>query len=219
MRSAGGTGTIGRVTAGDGDDESAPPGVSADTGRSGRGIIDTARDARAKPAGTAIQPAHPAAGTMRRRNCWSRYLGRRSAGGGGASPCHNHRPASLISVLTNRAEGATGGVPITIGALLYVLPKTSPGSACTAHIPLLVAANSRVPRATPRTGSGPHRFRSRPNSSFGEWPWRSDGLPERQIGDQSNHRIEVRRRPRVIFMAERHIRPLPPDLRGKEVAK
>jgi hypothetical protein len=152
VRSAGGTGTIGRPTAGDGADESAPPGVSADTGPSGRGIIDTARDARAKPAGTAIQPAHPAPGTMRRRNCWSRYLGRQSAGAGGASPCHHHRPASLISVLTNRAEGAIGGVPVTIGALLYVLPKTSPGSACTTHIPLLVVTNSHLLRPKPPDG-------------------------------------------------------------------
>ena len=156
VTSAGGTGTIGGITAGDGADESATPGVSTDTGLSGRGIIDTARNARAKPAGTDIQPAHPAAAIMRRTNCWSRDLGRGSAGGGGASPCQSHKPASLISVLTNAAEGEIGGVPLTIGALLYAWSISSPVSACMAHIPLLVATPiSRVHSVRhPRTGSG-----------------------------------------------------------------
>ena len=131
VTSAGGTGTIGGITAGDGADESATSGLSADTGLSGREIIDNARNARAKPAGTAIQPARPTAGMMRRRICRPRDLGRGSNGrDGGTSPCHSHKPASLISVLTNRAEGDTGGVPVAIGALLYVSPISSRDSAC-----------------------------------------------------------------------------------------
>jgi hypothetical protein len=132
--------TIGGVTAGEGADESAAAGLSADTGLSGCGNIDTARTARAKPAGTAIQPAHPAAGIMRRRNCWLRDFGRGSVGGGGASPCHSHNPDSLRSVLTNWAEEDIGGVPVTIGALLYASFISSRASACMLHIPLLVAA-------------------------------------------------------------------------------
>jgi hypothetical protein len=141
--SAGVRGTIGGVTAGDGADESAAAGLSADTRLSGCGIIDTARNARAKPAGTAIQPAHPAAGTMRRRNCWLRDLGRGSVGGGGASPCHSHNPDSSRSVLTNCAEGDIGGVPVTIGALLYASFISSRASACMAPHLRLIAANSR----------------------------------------------------------------------------
>lgn len=143
VRSAGGTGTIGGVTAGEGADESATAGLSADTGLSGRGITDTAKNARAKPAGTAIQPAHPVAGMMRRRNCWLRDLDRGSADVGGASPCHSHNPDSWRSVLTNRAEGDIGGVPIAICALLYASPISSRDSACIAPLPLLIAANSR----------------------------------------------------------------------------
>jgi hypothetical protein len=143
VRSAGGTGTIGGVTAGEGADESATSGLSTDTGLSGRGIIDTAKNARAKPAGTAIQPARPAAGMMRRRNCWLRDLGRGSVGDGGASPCHSHNPDSLRSVLTNCAEGDIGGVPVTIGALLYASFISSRASACMAPHPRLIAANSR----------------------------------------------------------------------------
>jgi hypothetical protein len=141
--SAGVRGTIGGVTAGEGADESATAGLSADTGLSGRGIIDTARNARAKPAGTAIQPAHPAAGMMRRRNCWLRDLGRGRVGGGSASPCHSHNPDSLRSVLTNCDGGDIGGVPVTIGALLYASFISSRASACMAPHPLLIAANSR----------------------------------------------------------------------------
>ena len=171
MRSAVGTGSIGRVTAGDGTNERAPPGVSADTDPSGRGVIDTARNTRAKPAGTAIQPTHPAAGMMRQRYPWSRDLGRGGAGSGGASPCHSHKPASLISVLTNGAEGDIGGVPVTIGALLYVSPISSRDSACMA--PTFLSRLQPIPAYSvrhPRTRPGPHRFGSRPKSSPGKRP-------------------------------------------------
>jgi hypothetical protein len=133
-------GTIGGVTAGEGADESATGGLSADTGLSGRGIIDTAKNARAKPAGTAIQPAHIAPGIMRRRDCRLRDWGRVSADLGGASPCHSHNPDSLRSVLTNRAEGDIGGVRVAIGALLYVSRISSRDSARMAPHPLLLAA-------------------------------------------------------------------------------
>ena len=156
VSSARGTGTIGRVTPGDGFDESATAGLSGDTGRSS---IDTVRNARAKPAGTAIQPAHAAAGVTRRRNRRSRDLGRAGAGGGGASPSHSHNPDSWGSVLTNGAEGTIGVVAVKLGTLPCVRPISS-SSACIPYIPLLVAApipawrppNHCVRR--PRTDSG-----------------------------------------------------------------
>jgi hypothetical protein len=191
VSSAGGTATIGFATVGDGADESATPGVSNDTGLSGRGIIDTARNARAKPAGTAIQPAHPAAGIMRRTNCWSRDLGRGSAGGGGASPCQSHKPASLISVLTNAAEGDIGGVPLTIGALLYAWSISSSVSACMAHIPLLVATPIYRVHSVRHPGTGSGRIGcNRPTSSAMAIPTRlfSGGAHRRP----KHHGFEVR---------------------------
>jgi hypothetical protein len=173
VRSAGATGIIGGVTAGEGTDERPTAGLSADIGLSGRVIIDTARNARAKPADTAIQPDQPAAGMMRRRNCWLRDWGRVSADVGGASPCHSHNPDSLRSVLTNRAEGDIGGVPVAIGALVYVSRISSRGSArmaltsplsCSADIPLRSVRH-------PRRGSG--RIGSR---TVGDWPHRPDGF-------------------------------------------
>ena len=129
---------------------------------SGRAPIDTARNTRAKPAGTAIQPAHRAAGIMRRKNCRSRDLGRGSAGGGGASPCHSHKPASLMSVLISAVDGDVGASPVTIGATLYAWPINSRGSACMDHNPLFVVAPiSCAPSVRRRrTASAQHRFRS-----------------------------------------------------------
>jgi hypothetical protein len=155
------------ATVGDGADESATAGLSADTGLSGCGIIDIAINVRANPVGSAIQPAHPAAGMMRRRICWSRDLGPESDGGGGASPCHSHKPASLLSVLikTASAEGDIGAPPVTAAALLYARPIDPPCSVCMAHNPLSVAAPpSRVQSDGPWTGSAPHRFRGCPVS-------------------------------------------------------
>src|SRR5260370_852177 len=103
-------------------------------------IIDMAINMRAKRLGSTIHPAHLAAIMMRRRSCWSRGLGRGSDGEGGTSPCHSHRPASLASVLINVAEGDIGAFPVTIGALPDAWPINSPGSACMAHNPPLVAA-------------------------------------------------------------------------------
>jgi hypothetical protein len=156
---------------------------------------------------------------MRRRNCWSRDLGRGSADVGGASPCHNHKPASLISVLTNRAEGDIGGAPVTIGALLYVWRISSPGSACTAHVPLLVAAP--VPACVTYDTRGRTQVASVCNRpSRRQWPYRPDDLLTGRIGGRNNHPIEVRRRPRVIFVAERHIGPRATRLEvGKDITK
>jgi hypothetical protein len=165
-------GAIGRVTAGD---EGVIAGVSADTGLSGLsecGIIDIAIDMSAKPIGNAIHPAHPAAGSTRRRICWSRDWGPGSDGDGSTSPCHSHKPVSLVSVLTNAAEGDIGGVPIPIGAVLYAWSISSPDSACMAHNSLLVVATSPVQfRAAPPDGLRPHRFRNRRR-----WPYRLDVL-------------------------------------------
>jgi hypothetical protein len=83
--------------------ESATAGLSADTDLSGCGVIDTAMAIRAKPMGNAILPAHPAAGMMRRKIGWARDLGRGSEGCSGASPCHSHKPDSLLSVLIKTA--------------------------------------------------------------------------------------------------------------------
>jgi hypothetical protein len=114
VSSTGRVATIGRATVddgadegatvGDGADESATAGLSADTGLSGCGIIDIAINVRANPVGSAIQPAHPAAGMMRRRICWSRDLGPESDGGGGASldppcsVCMAHNPLSVATI-------------------------------------------------------------------------------------------------------------------------
>jgi hypothetical protein len=143
---------------------------------------------------------------MRRRNGWSRDLGRGSADVGGASPCHNHKPASFTSVLTNRVEGDIGGEPVTIGALLYVWRISSPGSTCMAHVPLLVAAP--VPACVTYDTPGRTRAASVCNHpSRRRWRYRPDDLLTGDIGDRNNHPIEVRRLPRVIFMAERYIGP------------
>jgi len=158
--SAGSTATIGRATVGNGADESATAGVSADTGLSGCGTFDTAMKIRAKPVGNAIHPAHPAAGITRRRICRSRDLGPGSDGDGSTSPCHSHKPVSLVSVLINAAEGDIGAFPIAIGALPYAWPINSPinslGSVCMAHNPFLVAApiSSVHSVRRRRTGSG-----------------------------------------------------------------
>ena len=193
---------IGRVTAGGGADGSAAAGISADTGLSGRATIDTARNARAKPAGTAIQPAHRAAGIMRRKNCRSRDLGRGSAGGGGASPCHSHKPASLMSVLISAVDGDVGASPVTIGATLYAWPINSRGSACMDHNPLFVVAPIsnilRAVGATPPDGLGA--------ASVSKLPYRRDPFLAGRFGVRNNHGFEVRRRPRVLFVAERQIR-------------
>jgi hypothetical protein len=100
---AAGTATIRSAAAGDGAGESATAGLSADTDLSGCGVIDTAMAIRAKPMGNAILPAHPTAGMMRRKIGWARDLGRGSEGCSGASPCHSHKPDSLLSVLIKTA--------------------------------------------------------------------------------------------------------------------
>ena len=154
--SAGSAATIGPATVGDGADESATAGVSADIGLSGCGIFNTAMKMRAKPVGNAIHPAHAAAGITRRRICWSRDLGPGGDGDGSTSPCHSHKPVSLVSVLINAAEGEIGAFPVAIGALPYAWPINSPASACIAHNPFLVAApiSSVHSVRRPRTGSG-----------------------------------------------------------------
>ena len=154
--SAGSAATVGGAMVGDGADESATAGVSADTGLSGCGIFNTAMKMRAKPVGNAIHPAHPAAGITRRRICWSRDLGPGSDGDGSTSPCHSHKPVSLVSVLINAAGGDIGAFPVAIGALPYAWPINSPASACMAHNPFLVAApiSSVHSVRRPRTGSG-----------------------------------------------------------------
>jgi hypothetical protein len=80
------------------------------------------------------------------------------------------------------------------------------------HISFLIAANSRLFCATPPEGL-------RPRIGFAAAPVSPGQAVAWQIDNPSNHRIEAKRRPRVIFMAERHRRLLQPDLRGKEVAK
>jgi hypothetical protein len=132
---------------------------------------------------------------MRRRCPWSRDLGRGSADVGGASPCHNHNPDSWRSVLTNRAEGDIGGVPVTIGVLLYVSPTSSRDSACMVPtIPLLTAAP--IPACVPCDTPGRTQAASvcnRPKSRR-RWPYRPDDFLTGDIGGRNNHRIEVRRR-------------------------
>ena len=147
---------------GDGADEGATAGRSADTGLSGCGIINIAINVRANPVGSAIQPAHPAAGMMRRRMCRSRDLGRGNDGGDGASPCHSHKPDSLLSVLIKTAsdEFDVGASSVTATAW----PIDPRCSACMAHkSPLSCSAD--IPRAVrrhPGTGSAAHRFSKRP---------------------------------------------------------
>jgi hypothetical protein len=123
-------------------DESATAGASADTDLSGRGIIDTTINIRTEPAGSVIQPADPAAGMMRRRICWARDFGRGGEGCDGASPCHNHKPDSLLSVLikTAFAEAGIGAPSAAIVASLYAWPIATPCSASIAHDLLPVAA-------------------------------------------------------------------------------
>jgi hypothetical protein len=200
--SAGSSEVIGRATVGDGADGTATAGVSPDTGLSGCGIINTAMSMRAKPVGNAIHPAHLAVGITRRRICWSRDLGPGSDGDGSTSPCHSHKPVSLVSVLINAVGGDIGAFPVMIGALPCAWPTNSSSSACMAHNPLSVAAPISSVRSVrrPRTGSGRIGFAAAPTRR--RWPHRLDGLLARQIGDQSNHRIEVRRRQSVIFKAE-----------------
>jgi hypothetical protein len=177
VTSAGSTEGIGPVAVGGGVDESATAGASADTGFSGCCIIDIAIKVRTKPPGSTIHPAHLAAIMMRRRSRWSRDLGPGSDGDGGTSPCHSHRPDSLVSVLINAAEGDIGAFPVTIGALPDAWAIKSAGSACMANNPPLVAAPiSRVHSlATPRTLSGTG---SQP-SQLGAWPYRPGGILSR----------------------------------------
>jgi len=146
---------------GDVADEGATAGRSADTGLSGCGIINIAINVRANPVGSAIQPAHPAAGMMRRRMCRSRDLGRGNHGGDGASPCHSHRPDSLLSVLIKTAsdEFDVGASSVTATAW----PIDPRCSACMAHkSPLSCTPTSRVQSVGTLDGSAPHRFSKRP---------------------------------------------------------
>ena len=165
VSSAEGTLTIGPATVGDVIDEGATMGVFAGDGLCESGIINTVINVRAKPAiGNAIQPAYPAADMMRGRICWWRDLGRESDGGGGASPCHSHKPASLLSVLikTASAECDTGASSVTAPASLYAWPIDPRCSACMKS-PLSCSANiRRAVRRHPRTGLATHRFRSYP---------------------------------------------------------
>jgi hypothetical protein len=129
---------IGPATVGEKADEGVTRGVSAGAGLCEWGIIKTTTNVRAKPAvGNAIQPAHPAAGMMRRRICRSQDLGRGSDTGGGASPCHSHKPASLLSVLikTASAEGDIGASSFTATTSPYAGPIDPLCSACIATIP------------------------------------------------------------------------------------
>jgi hypothetical protein len=138
VSSAEGVLSVGPATVGDVADESATVGVSAGDGLSGWGIINTAINVRAKPAiGNAIHPAHPEADMMRGRICSWRDLGRESDGGGGASPCHSHKPASLLSVLikTASAERDRGASSVTATASLYAWPIDSRCAACMPTIP------------------------------------------------------------------------------------
>jgi hypothetical protein len=171
VSSAGGTATIGRATVGNGADESATAGVSADTSLSGCGFINIVMNTRAKPVGNAIHPTRLAAGMMRRRVCRALDLRRQNDRDGGTSPCHTHKPDSLVSALINAAEADIGTFPVTIGALLDAWPAISSGSACMAHNPLLVAAPiSRVRSVRcPWTASGRIAFAAAPNRP--RWPY------------------------------------------------
>jgi hypothetical protein len=157
-----GTLTIGRATVGDGIDEGGTVGVSADIGLSGCDIIDTEINVRAKPAGSTIQPAHPAADMMRGKICWLRDLGRESEGGGGASPCHSHKPDSLLSVLikTASAEGDIGASSVTATASLYAWPIDPRCSACMPTIP------SQLHRQTSRVQSVGSHGRAQHGTGF-----------------------------------------------------
>ena len=129
---------IGPATMGEEVDEGTTRGVSAGASLSEWGIIKTTTNVRAKPAvGNAIQRAHPAAGMMRRRICPSRDLGWGSDPGGGASPCHSHKPASLLSTLikTASAEGDIGASSLMATASPYAGLIDPRCSACMATIP------------------------------------------------------------------------------------
>jgi hypothetical protein len=156
VSSAEGTLTIGPATVGDVIDEGATMGVFAGDGLCESGIINTAINVRAKPAiGNAIQPAHPAADMMRGKIWRWRDLGRENDGGGSASPCHSHKPASLLSVLikTASAEGNIGASSVTATASLYAGPIDPRCSACMAHkSPLSCGGN--IPRAVRRHTPG-----------------------------------------------------------------
>ena len=143
------------ATVGDGADESATAGLLADTGLSGCGIIEIAINVRANPVGSAIQPAHPAAGMMRRRICRSRDLGRGNDTGDGASPCHSHKPASLLSALikTVSVESDIGASSDTATASLYAWPIDPRCSACMAHKSPL-SGSATIPRAVRRPLDG-----------------------------------------------------------------
>ena len=185
------------ATVGDGADESATAGLSADTGLSGCGIIDIAINVRANPVGSAIQPAHPAAGMMRRRICRSRDLGRGSDAGDGAWPCHSHKPASLLSALikTVSVEGNIGASSETATASLYAWPIDPRCSACMAHKSPL-SCSATIPRAVRRPLDG---LSAAPG-------WRLSRLVvARCVGERNHHRFEVRGRPRVLFVVEGHM--------------
>jgi hypothetical protein len=204
----GGTATTGRATVGDGADEGATVGdgadegatvgLSADTGLSGCGIIDIATNVRANPVGSAIQPAHPAAGMIRRRICRSRDLGRGSDAGDGASPCHSHKPASLLSALikTVSVEGDIGASCGTATASLYAWPIDPCCSACMAHKSPL-SCSATIPRAVRRPLDG---LSAAPVSRLPSL------VVARCIGERNHHRFEVRGRPRVLFVVEWHMR-------------
>jgi hypothetical protein len=183
------------ATVGDVADEGATAGRSGDTGLSGCGIINIAINVRANPVGSAIQPAHPAAGMMRRRMCRSRDLGRGNDGGDGASPCHSHKPDSLLSVLIKTAsdEFDVGASSVTATAW----PIDPRCSACMAHkSPLSCSAD--IPRAVRR-----HPGRAQRRTGFRSGPvslWRGS------IDGRNHHRFEVRGRLRVLFVAEWHLR-------------
>jgi hypothetical protein len=111
--------------------------VSTGAGLCEWGTIKTTTNVRAKPAvGNATQPAHPAAGMMRLRICRSRDLAWGSDTGGG-SPCHSHKPASLLSVLikTASAEGDIGASSFMATVSPYAGPIDPLCSACIATIP------------------------------------------------------------------------------------
>jgi hypothetical protein len=101
------------ASTGEGTGSSATAGVSTGGGLS-RGVERsmTASNASATPPGSAIPPRLRKAETLGSGTCWTRGAGWRGGSGGGALPCHSHKPDPWFSSLGDVVSDDTIACPL-----------------------------------------------------------------------------------------------------------
>jgi hypothetical protein len=117
------------ASTGEGTGSSATAGVSTGGGLS-RGVERsmTASNASATPPGSAIPPRLRKAETLGSGTCWTRGAGWRGGSGGGALPCHSHKPDPWFSSLGDVVSDDTIACPLKSrnAAAIDKLPRFVP---------------------------------------------------------------------------------------------